>query len=419
MNNFNRLERTFARFLSSFPEVKNTVKRLYQFMNFTLHKKKYNHKTNYSFNSVSRSEQETFFGYYDKSPENFDGRFVIFHKTLFSTLKKPNSNYEVEIILKDNIKGTESVVGKSFAYNWQQGTKLQWISKDEFIYNFYDKNSNTYRSQIINAVNKRQKRINYPIYDCFKDTFTLSLNFIRLNQLRPDYGYRNIDKNIDYSMNSNDGIFKVNLKTNTSNIILSIQDVIDFSPDKSMTNAKHKINHIMISPNGDKFIFIHRWFINGGKRVDRLFVCDKEGQNLKLISDEGMVSHCCWNGDNEIIGFLRQKSHGESFYRINTNNGMIELLSEKLLDFNDGHPSIINNRMIFDTYPDRSGMKHLYIYNILADEVIEIGEFNESLKYFNETRCDLHPKWNLNGEKIFIDSVHEGNRKLYEININL
>jgi len=419
MSNFNRLERVLARFLSYFPGVKNTIKRIYQFINYYLYKKNYNHKVNYSLIEVSTSSQETFFGYYDKSPENIEGRYIIFQRTSLSTLKKPNSKYEIEIILKGNHTGTESVVGKSHAYNWQQGTKLQWISKNEFIYNFFDKKSNTYKSKVIDAVIQKEKQIiNYPIYDCFKDEYALSLNFIRLNQLRPDYGYRNIDKEINYENNLDDGIFKINLKINTSKMILSIQDVINFSPVKTMTGAKHKLNHIMISPNGDEFIFMHRWLISGGKRFDRLFVCDQKGQNLKLISDEGMVSHCCWNGNNEIIGFLRQKSHGDSFYRINIRNNMIDLLSEKLLNYNDGHPSVFKNHMIFDSYPNRSRLKHLYIYNIVTNEVREIGEFYESLKYFNETRCDLHPKWNCDGKKIFIDSVHEGKRKLYKINID-
>ena len=74
--------------------------------------------------------------------------------------------------------------------------------------------------------------------------------------------------------------------------------------------------------------------------------------------------------------------------------------------------------MVFDSYPDRSRMKHLYLYNLDKDNVQKIGEFLEPIGYFGETRCDLHPKWNNDGNKIFIDSIHEGKRKLYQINID-
>ena len=130
-----------------------------------------------------------------------------------------------------------------------------------------------------------------------------------------------------------------------------------------------------------------------------------------------MVSHCCWNGNNEIIGYLKDNSYGANYYKIDLISGIRKLLSKKLLKFGDGHPSVFNNKMIFDSYPDRARMKHLFIYDINKDTIQEIGQFYESIKYFGETRCDLHPKWNYKGNKIFIDSVHEGKRKLYEIKL--
>ncbi|NOR44515.1 MAG: hypothetical protein GQ534_02930 [Candidatus Delongbacteria bacterium] len=75
--------------------------------------------------------------------------------------------------------------------------------------------------------------------------------------------------------------------------------------------------------------------------------------------------------------------------------------------------------MLFDSYPDRSRMRHLYVYDLKNDDIEEIGEFLEPLKYDNEaiynneTRCDLHPRWSTDGKKIYFNSVHEGKRHLY------
>ena len=73
--------------------------------------------------------------------------------------------------------------------------------------------------------------------------------------------------------------------------------------------------------------------------------------------------------------------------------------------------------MIFDTYPNKSRMKKLFMYNMKSSDLKELGEFYEGLKYYNETRCDLHPGFSPDGKNIFIDSVHKGKRGLYIISI--
>ena len=74
--------------------------------------------------------------------------------------------------------------------------------------------------------------------------------------------------------------------------------------------------------------------------------------------------------------------------------------------------------MIFDSYPNRSRNKNLFIYNFDNDELLNLGEFYESLRFYNESRCDLHPRYSSDFSAIYIDSVHSGIRKLYKLNLN-
>ena len=114
---------------------------------------------------------------------------------------------------------------------------------------------------------------------------------------------------------------------------------------------------------------------------------------------------------------MRHQSHGNAFYKICINTSSVELLSEKIQYVGDGHPSIYNNKMLFDSYPDRAGMKHLFVFDLNKQELELLGSFLEPLLFYGETRCDLHPRWSRDGNSIYFDSVHEGNRGLYRLSL--
>lgn len=418
MNSFGNKERIIAKLLSNNPMIKNIIKRIYQYINYFLYKKKYRLKSNFKISEVDDSDLSSFFGYYDKSPENFSGTKVIYYRSKIDTKNKPSEKDSIQIILKCLKTNTTEVIDETFSYNWQQGAKMMWMTDDKFIYNIFSKSTNSYHSKIYDVNNKTFKSLDIPVYECFKDVFIYSLNFSRLMDLRPDYGYRNNTPTIDYDNYENDGIFKLNIKDNSYSLIISLKQLIELNPLLSMKGAKHKVNHIMINPDGTKFMFMHRWITKSGKRYDRLLISDSKHGNFKIVSDGGMVSHCCWKDNSTIVGYLRH-NNTDGFYKIDLNNLSITNLSNKLKEFSDGHPTFHSNYMVFDSYPDRSRMKYIYIYNIINDEVTLMGEFFESLKFYNESRCDLHPRLNNNKDKIYFDSVHDGYRSLYYLEFNL
>lgn len=412
MNSFGSIEKKIASLLSNFPQLKKNIKKKYQAFNFLLHKKKIKFKSPFKISVVDKSSKSSFFGYYDKCPESDDGTKIIYFRTNNDTSLQPQVKHSIEIVLKLLLTDEEIVIDKTFSYNWQQGAKMMWLSNDKFIYNIYCGKLNKYLSKIYNLQSKTFQILDLPIYDCFKESYALSLNFNRLMELRPDYGYRNYKEPIDFENYNLDGVFKLSIKQNTSILLISIKQLIECSPLSSMNGAKHKVNHIMISPDGSRFMFMHRWLTKQGKRYDRLLVSDSNNGGFKIVSDGGMVSHCCWKDNNTIVGYLRHNNI-DGFYKININDTSILKLSNKLNGFSDGHPTFNSNHMVFDSYPDRSRMKKLYIYNSNNDEVTLFGEFLEPLAFHNESRCDLHPRFNYKKNKIYFDSVHDGQRKLY------
>lgn len=113
----------------------------------------------------------------------------------------------------------------------------------------------------------------------------------------------------------------------------------------------------------------------------------------------------------------------------------------------DGHPMtnpFYKDWCINDTYPDNEGYRDLMLYSFLRDERINLGRFrmimdrpdmalkeqffmgvdlshlpNEEEYAFTRSglHCDLHPRWNSKGDKAFFDSIHEGIRQLYCVDV--
>ena len=358
------------------------------------------------------SNIETFFGYYDKSPLSLDKRYILLHVTKYRTWLNPSRSSHICLVLFDIHANKVVKNWNILAYNWQQGCKPQWLSEHEFIFNNYDSNNHQYYSSIVDVRDLSEKRICFPHYDsCFK--YSLSLNFYRLSKFRPDYGYRNI-KNLQLD-NVKDGIFVTDLSTKNTELLISIQQLIAYNHKSSMDFSVHKVNHIMISPSFNKFMFMHRW-IHGKRKEDRLYVYDFITRKLSLVADTGMVSHCYWLNDNTIIGYMKGNDCQNGYYRIDLQFNRFERLPEVIQNFGDGHPSILGTKMIFDTYPDKNRLKHLYLFDLATIQVKELASFYEPLCYENQCRCDLHPRF-ISNNLVSIDSTHNGSRQLYLLNI--
>jgi hypothetical protein len=419
-NNYNSIERKISFMLTKKPIIKFIIKKLYQKINYKIFKKDYLFKGAYEIKKLSILGKESFFGYYDKSPINLTNRYIIFHSTNISTKKLPDSNIPVDLVLYDMDTNSYEMIDKSFSYNWQQGTKLMWLNELEFIFNNYDKSKDMYIAKIYNINTKEFRIINFPIYDCFEDKLAISLNFDRLNIGRADYAYTNREVEIDWSDNSDDGLYFIDLEVNSSRLIITIDDIIKLNDKGTMKGAKHKFNHIMISPNGRKVMFIHRWFTEGNRRYDTLYVSNIDGSNIKKIADDDMVSHCFWYADDKIFGYMRDNNIGDKYYLIDIKNYEKSIVGKDILEkFGDGHPSILNNIILFDTYPNKARLKELCLFDCLNNELNKLGEFYESLDYYGETRCDLHPRFSFDGERVFFDSVHDGQRQLYYMDISV
>ncbi|NQY74118.1 MAG: hypothetical protein HRT90_05080 [Candidatus Margulisbacteria bacterium] len=411
------LERTFARLLNRCPVLKKRIKKGYQYLNFFIFRSRTPFESPYSLHKVDSTQLSTFFGYYDKSPLNHSETHIIYHRTSKPTHQLPDPHSPVEIILKECHSKKEITIDKSYAYNWQQGSRLQWLDSNRFIYNDYSSKSENYVSKIANISSEKvEAQIDFPIYDTFNN-LAISLNFNRLNRMRPDYGYRNQNSDpFEEKWRDRDGLFLIHLNKNITKLLYSFRDILKIDYHPSFDQAEHKVNHIMINPDGSQFVFLHRYFVRG-RKIDRLMLGDTKGSPLQVLS-QPMVSHYFWKNAQTIIGFLEHSTCGNGYYEIDILLKKTTPIHAALINqLGDGHPSTFEDTILFDTYPNRSRMKDLYIYHAKSKSLNKIGSFFEPIFHTGENRCDLHPRFSPNGKQIFIDSVHDGSRNFYQINL--
>jgi len=309
---------------------------------------------------------------------------------------------------------------ESSAYNWQQGARAHWLDDDLFIFNDFDTVRHQYCARVFSVSSQdEERRFDMPVQASCAQGYYLSLNYQRLMSLRPDYGYRNLSalSRAALQRTDGDGIWRVDYETGESRLLISFSQMCEVGSRLEFDSAIHKANHVMISPLGNQFIFLHRYYI-GQRRLDRLILADSQTGEMRLLADYRMVSHCFWVDSNTVLGYMRGPGNKDGYWLLDVETGEFKpCLQDKLAGYGDGHPHVYGDWFVTDTYPDKARMQHLLLCNWKTGEVKELGEFFHGFDYVGETRCDLHPRFSPDGKAVFFDSVFTGQRQLYRMEL--
>lgn len=416
---FVEVEQAGKRIFEQFPVIKKSAKRVYQLASVATSKEKF--KSEGDVSRVSPDDgYEYFYGYYDKSPWDMTDRYMICLKVkqAYKSVAPKEPGVVGVIDTHDNNKYRK--IGITHSWNVQQGCMAQWMGPDyrtRILYN--DFRDGKYCSVIYDFQKKKEEKV-LPMaaYDVARDgSFILSLDFSRLHRMRPGYGYSNLTDTTKGELCPDKGcIWKVDVESGKIKELFKYTDFAAFEPDESMIGAEHKVNHLMISPNCKRFMVLHRWFQKGRKHT-RLVTVNVDKTEMYNLSDDVFVSHCFWKNDDEILSFLRKKETGDHYYLMKDKTQEYKMYWPELNT--DGHCSYSpdGKYIITDTYPNRKRLASVYLCTEEDNYSRRIARVFSPFRYDNECRCDLHPRWNRVGDKVCIDSVHEGKRGLYIVGL--
>lgn len=424
--------------LNKYPGIKKAVKRGYQLMMYAI-SPKIKSEGNIERMSPIFSGHDYLFGYYDKSPWDKNGENILCLRT-GNAWKVPDPVEQADILIinldnnaNDNWTEQEAKVNNkvrvlaiTHTWNVQQGCMAQWIGPDfssHVLYN--DMRDGKYCSVIVEVKSGEERVLPMPVYTVSADGKTaLTLDFSRLHNLRPGYGYAALpEKTKGVALPDETCIWKMDIESGEVTPLLKYTDFAKFQPRPEMQEAGsvHKVNHLMLSPNGKRFMVLYRWYC-GQRKYTRLITCNIDGTDMYLLSDDDMVSHCYWKDDEQIIAFENKHDGGTGYYLMRDKSQEFQHLWPQLS--NDGHPSYCptdNSLVVFDTYPDRARIQEVKIArdtDVEGKDIKVLAKVFAPFMYDNDTRCDLHPRWSRDGKKICFDACFEGHRGMYIVNID-
>ena len=377
---------------------------------------------------ITQGPKHHWFGYYDKLQFDPSGRFVLGMQVDFEH-RSPTAEDVIRVGMVDLRQDDRWIeLGESRAWNWQQGCMLQWRpgSDREILWN--DRQGDRFVCHILDVVSRERRTIPHPIYSVSPDgRSAVSTDFRRIQDVRPGYGYAGpADPHADDLAPAESGIFHVDLESGESKLILSLQQVSRLGPiPEQEFGIKHYFNHLLFSPDGSRFIALHRWRYPKGNRLTRMITANPDGSDIRLVIPNGYASHFIWRDPNHILSqsrhWLGESEWGNFLLEDRDGGGDVQQIGKGVLD-SGGHLSYLpgNEWILNDTYPKTERRVQIpHLYHVPTGRRINLGEFHLPREYTGEWRVDTHPRLSPDGTLVCIDAPHEDQgRQLHLIDIS-
>lgn len=329
-------------------------------------------------------------------------------------------------------------------WNFQEAAMAHWLGNDEFLFN--DLRDGRFVTVVLNWRTKRERILPRPVSAVSADgTWAVSINYARLSLTRPDYGYAGPGQDPLEAVTwpEDDGLWVMDLKTGASKLVLSVAQGRARMPATKAVKGKPGqplayYCHTVISKDDRKIFFLARsvdWF---DKTVHKAsiwqttsFTVDRDGRNLRRCFKDGwagshfnwapdgshrMVVTAIWNGDR--MEHWTKGAWSPVEFTVGEEE-KVRRIGKGAYDL-DWHCfySPDGKFMSGETYWSKSYERPWILVRLEDDAAMPIGSFFVPPAYRQTYwRCDLHARWRDDGRQIAFNSVHEGSRQVYLMDV--
>jgi hypothetical protein len=278
---------------------------------------------------------------------------------------------------------------------------------------------------------------------------SIAPNFTTLAHRWMAYGYMPLREQTEPHAQNEDGLWQLDTTTGQAGLFLSTQRAAEFEAIAHADPSSHFLCHASFSPDGERIVFLHRFFSADGGLFTRMIATDREARKLVLLAQE-KVSHFDWLDTETLVvwarftggGLAQVRSRGllnsplvkpmlgiartftgrwkkkflsESYYRISIREPKARTrYGWPTLDA-DGHPMVARTHgwVVTDFYPDRENELPAILYHSERQTRVDAHVFLHCPRSSDsDVKCDLHPRWDRKERQLAVDTCEAGYRQV-------
>ena len=371
--------------------------------------------------AITQGPKHHFFGYYGICPWDATGQYVLCLESDFHD-RPPGAGDTAAVGLVELVSGKFEPLAETQAWNLQQGCMLHWLpTAPDRLITYNDLQDDHFVSVVLDIHSGEKRILPHPISALSRDgRQALSLNYARLKSLRPVVGYAGLpDPFGDQNHPTDDGIYLMDTETGQTKVLVSYESVRAFFNDNSEVQS-HKLwfNHTVINRDDTRVAFVVRWNEPGIEiKHTILMSASLEGGDLRVLTDL-CASHFDWQTPEILFGWVMMPE-GYHYYLINDSTSEYQIVRPDILTKN-GHCSFTRDGtwLLTDESPDKENRQTLLLWHMLEERRVVLGRFLSPPPFRGEIRCDLHPRWSRDETQVCFDSIHEGTRQVYVVDVS-
>jgi len=373
------------------------------------------------------------FGYYDRCPwDPGNRRHLALRIPQQDHLPLPGETADVGLVHREERRFEK--LAETRAWCHQLGAMTLWLKHvpGAFVFNDFEPSPHGFSpiARVFDPVRGEIERYETHLYALSPDgRWGAAIDFGRIPRRGYSYALSRLPADKPRPDLQEDGLFLVNMVTGEKRLLVSYGRFLDKHPFPYDLEGQYIwLNHAGFNCDSSRVMVLLRneSLRESGWRT-QLFTVGVDGRELRcpvnhaVWSGGGGISHQIWGRTpSEILldaGWFG-RGHEHVVVREDRPDFRADRLSPGLGPMGHLAFSPDGKWIVADTYPDEQGMQRIGVAEVATGRMTELGRFEHRTEGVEgDIRCDLHPRWSCDGRFLTVDTIHEGPRKIYGLDV--